>query len=71
MKKWLLIALFVLYWLHNDLWFWNDTRLISGIPIGMLYHILYCIAASILMFLLTKYAWPQDLEVEEKSEPGP
>jgi hypothetical protein len=66
MKKILLyIALFILYLLHNDLWNWNDSRLIFGIPIGLLYHIIYCIVSTLMMIALVKYAWPQNLEVVE------
>jgi hypothetical protein len=67
--KWILYAaLLALYLLHNDLWFWNDARLVMGIPVGLFYHILYCIAAAVLMVLLVKYAWPQHLETgDEKS----
>ena len=65
--RWTLyFALFVLYLLHNDLWFWNNPRLVLGLPIGLLYHIGFCVAASILMTLLVKYAWPRHLEVEKE-----
>ncbi|MFQ5865237.1 MAG: hypothetical protein ACE5IW_08435 [bacterium] len=67
--KWILyFALFLLYFLHNDLWFWNDARLLLGIPIGLLYHIGFCVAASLLMISLVNYAWPSHLEVENKEE---
>jgi hypothetical protein len=66
MKKILLYtALVILYLLHNDLWYWDDSRLIFGIPIGLLYHVLYCIAATLMMIALVKFAWPQDLDVAE------
>lgn len=68
MKTLLLIGLVALYLLHNDLWYWNDARLIFGIPVGMLYHIIYCIAASVLMFLLTVYAWPKEFDAEKEIE---
>lgn len=69
LPKWLLYsALFALYLLHNDLWLWNDASLISGIPIGLLYHITFCIAASFLFILIIKNIWPTHLEVETKEE---
>ena len=61
-------GLFVLYLLHNDLWYWNDARLVLGLPIGLLYHFGFCIAASGLLYLLVKYAWPRHLEVENEEE---
>jgi hypothetical protein len=67
--KWILyLALFALYLLHNDLWLWNDARLVFGIPIGLVYHIGFALAASLLMLLLVKFAWPSHLEVDWKEE---
>ena len=60
----LYLGLFVLYLLHNDLWFWHDSSLVLGLPIGLMYHFVFCGVASVMMFLLAKYAWPRHLEVE-------
>ena len=64
----LYFALFVLFLLHNDLWFWDDPRLIFGLPIGLLYHILFCVAASALMLGLVHLAWPANIDVGEASD---
>ncbi len=64
----LYLALFALYLLHNDLWYWNDATLVLGLPIGLLYHFGFCAAASLLMFLLVTYAWPRHLEVETEKD---
>ncbi len=61
-------SLFVLYLLHNDLWYWNDARLVLGLPIGLLYHFGFSVASSVLLFLLVTYAWPRHLEVETEEE---
>ena len=67
--KWTLyVGLVVLYLLHNDLWYWNDGTLVLGLPIGLLYHFGFCIAASLLLFLLVTYAWPKHLEVDTPEE---
>jgi len=42
-------ALLALFLLHNDLWWWNDARLVFGLPIGLAYHVLFCIAAAAVM----------------------
>jgi len=62
----LIIAVVVLYFLHQDFWFWRTARpLIFGfIPIGLFYQGVYSIAAALLMWLLVKYAWPAHLEQE-------
>ncbi|MEA2560425.1 MAG: hypothetical protein QOH06_1929 [Acidobacteriota bacterium] len=65
MKKLLLYsALVALYLLHNDLWLWNDSRLILGLPAGLAYHIGFCIAASVVLTLLVIHAWPDHLDRE-------
>lgn len=61
-------GLILLFLLHNDFWLWNDARFVFGLPIGLLYHIVYCIAASVLMYSLVRYAWPESLEVNAAEE---
>ena len=51
-------ALAALYLLHNDLWLWNDRRLVLGLPIGLAYHLGFCVAASAVLTLLVVLAWP-------------
>jgi hypothetical protein len=63
-------AFILLLLLHNDLWLWENGRLILGFPIGLLYHIGYAVAASALMFLLVRFAWPSHVDVEEDEEGG-
>jgi hypothetical protein len=60
----LAIAIVVLYGLHQDFWFWRSARpLVFGfLPIGLAYHGVYCVAAALLMWTLTKVAWPHHLE---------
>jgi hypothetical protein len=70
MKKALLvIAVAVVYVLHQDFWFWRTARpLIFGfVPVGLFYHAGFAVLASLLMWLLVKYAWPSHLEQEIES----
>ena len=48
----LLVGIALFYLLHNDLWLWNDARLVLGLPVGLAYHLAYCLAAAALMGLL-------------------
>ena len=67
MKRMLLvIAVVVLYGLHQDFWFWRSARpLVFGfVPIGLFYHACFSVAASLVMWLLVKFAWPSHLERE-------
>lgn len=67
--KWILYScLIVLFALHNDLWLWNDASIVMGLPIGLFYHIIYCLVAALLMYALVKFAWPSHLETEEDSD---
>ena len=53
--KWMLYCLLVLlFLLHNDFWFWKTPQLVLGIPIGLLYHIGYCLVATLLMAAFVK-----------------
>ena len=60
----LLVVILVLYALHQDVWFWRDARpLVFGfLPVGLAYHAAYCLAVALLMWVLTRVAWPSHLE---------
>jgi len=60
----LVCAVVVLYLLHQDYWFWREARpLVFGfLPVGLAYHAAYCVAVALLMWTLTRLAWPAHLE---------
>jgi hypothetical protein len=62
----LVIAVIALYALHQDFWFWRTAHpLVFGfVPIGLFYQACFSAAASLLMWLLVKNAWPAHLEHE-------
>jgi hypothetical protein len=65
MKRVLLtLATLVLYALHQDAWFWGEARPLAFgfLPIGLTYHVLYSVAASILLWSLVRWGWPAHLE---------
>lgn len=56
--KWFLYGLIgLLYILHNDFWFWKSPKIILGLPVGLFYHIMFCLVTSLLMFSIVKYVW--------------
>ena len=73
MKRILLVIVVVaLYILHQDIWFWRTAHpMVFGfIPIGLFYQACFSVAASLVMWLLVKYAWPSELEREiEERDP--
>ena len=52
LRRVFLLGVAIFYLLHNDLWLWNDPRLVLGLPAGLVYHLAYCLAAAALMGLL-------------------
>ncbi|MEX1223664.1 MAG: DUF3311 domain-containing protein [Pirellulales bacterium] len=56
---WGLVVLLIV--LHQDVWFWDDDRLVFGfMPITLLYHACISMGAGFTWFLATLFAWPLD-----------
>ena len=55
-----------LYLLHQDLWFWRAARPLAFgfLPVGLAYHAVYCVAVALLMWTLTRIAWPGHLDAD-------
>jgi len=66
----LVVVIVLLYVLHQDVWFWRTARpLVFGfLPVGLAYHGAYCIAAAILMWVLTRVAWPHHLDLSNAED---
>ena len=71
MKWFLLLATIALIVLHQDLWNWDKVNAAFGfLPVGLWYHALYCVAASILLWLFVRFAWPRELDAAERELAG-
>jgi hypothetical protein len=58
---WGLVLLLVV--LHQDFWNWDSTTLVGGVvPLALFYHACLSVAATVVWFLATRYAWPAELE---------
>ena len=69
-SRWILyIGLIALFLLHNDVWLWDNPERVLGLPIGLLYHIGFCAAATMLMALIINYAWPRHLRDTDIEKP--
>ena len=66
----LIVAVVVLYILHQDFWFWRTPYpLVFGfVPIGLFYHACFAVAAALVMWLLVTFAWPSHLEREVEEQ---
>ena len=60
-------ALILAYLLHNDLWLWHDAGVVLGLPVGLTYHVAYCLVVAVLMAVLIRFAWPFPVEEQEHS----
>jgi hypothetical protein len=72
-KVLLFLAVATLYVLHQDIWFWRTARpLVFGfLPVGLAYHAGYSVAASLVLALLVRFAWPAHLEADAEGSPPP
>ena len=73
MKKTILLTLMiaVVYVLHQDFWNWKkiEPLVLGFLPIGLAYHVGYSLVAAATMALLVRFAWPKQLDADEKSTP--
>jgi hypothetical protein len=69
LRRLLYVALFAIFLLHNDLWWWNDARRVFGMPIGLTYHIGLCLAAALILAVLARQIWPPEKDVEAEDRP--
>ncbi len=46
--------LIALYILHFDFWFWHRPQVLLGLPVGLLYHVGYCVVVAITLAALTR-----------------
>lgn len=57
------IGALALLCLHQDVWWWDDQRLLFGfLPVGLGYHALFSIFAASLWAMAVRVAWPDHLE---------
>jgi len=60
--------------IHQDVWNWNNDRLVFGfMPVTLAYHAAISIAASVVWLLAINFAWPAGLDDEpiaEVADPG-
>ena len=63
------LVIAALYVAHQDVWFWRSARpLLAGfLPVGLTYHVAYCLASALLMWALTTYAWPSHLDAQPEA----
>ena len=69
MSRTIFVLVLLLIILHQDNWFWTDSRLVFGfMPIGLFYHACYSLAAAALWAFAIKFAWPSEIVAWAESE---
>ena len=63
-RRLIYIALVLAFLLRHDFWQWSNPTLIAGLPVGLLYHVLFCFGVALLMAILVRFAWPEWLSVK-------
>ncbi len=53
-RRLLYAALALLALLHQDAWNWDTLRWTLGLPTGLLYHIVFCLAVAAVMAALVR-----------------
>lgn len=53
-------VLAILYFLHIDFGMGHNPTLVLGLPVALWYHVAYCGAVVLVMWWLTRTAWPLD-----------
>ena len=69
-KLQLTLLAIVVYLLHQDCWNWTkfEPLFFGFVPVGLAYHAVYSVLASVLMWSLVKFAWPKHLDKLEAQE---
>ncbi len=63
MRQVVWILAVVLFFAHQDFWNWDDTTLVFGfMPIGLFYHAMFSVVATLVWLMAVKFAWPSDIE---------
>jgi hypothetical protein len=59
---WAIMA--VLLILHNDFWLWQESGRLLGMPVGLTYHVLYCLVTLMALAFLVRVAWPEPRQLD-------
>jgi len=63
------LLVIVVFLVHQDFWNWKNAEpfVFGFLPVGLAYHAGYAVLAAMMMALLVKFAWPNDLDrIESK-----
>ncbi len=59
--RWLFPLALLLIAVHLNYWMWDDVRLVFGLPVNLLYHVVYSLALYPILRVVVRKAWPRFL----------
>lgn len=68
-RRLLYAALLLAFVVRHDVWLWDDPRIVLGLPVGLTYHVAFCVGVSVLMALIVRFAWPSGPEATSPEDP--
>jgi len=67
----LVLAVLLLYLLHQDDWLAASTNRFMGLPASLAWHLGLCLAAAVVMTAAVQLAWPAELDDDDRSSGAP
>ena len=59
--KWLWAVVLALLVVHFNYWMWDDARVLAGVPVNLVYHVIFSASLSLVMLAVVRRAWPRYL----------
>lgn len=59
--KWLALVVFVVVAAFLNYWMWDDSRVVLGMPVNLLYHVVLSVCLTPIMVAVVRRAWPRYL----------
>ena len=63
MKLFTIALIALLFMVHQDFWWWDDSTVVHGfLPVGLASQMVITLGAGIGWWLATEYCWPKQLD---------
>ncbi len=59
--KWLAALVFGVVVVYLNYWMWDDSRIVLGLPVNLLYHVVLSVCLAPIMVVVVRRAWPRYL----------
>lgn len=59
--KWLAALVAGVIVVYLNYWMWDDARIVLGLPVNLLYHVVLSVALAPIMVGVVRRAWPRYL----------